>query len=467
MPPRQIFPPVSHYQTSEYRGRTGQILERLQELHPVLIDLSLERLEILLARLGHPERNLPPVIHVAGTNGKGSTCANLRAIAEEAGLRAHVMTSPHLLSVTERFRLAGRLVSEEQLVTVLEEIEAVNQGAAITVFEVLTAAGFLLFSRHPADLAIIEVGLGGRFDATNLIPAPKACIITSISLDHQAFLGNHPTDIAREKAGIIKRNVPVITCQQDPDVLAVLQEEADRKNAPLYSIGQEIHFAPTEQGFSYRDPLGILSLPKPALEGEHQISNAALAIAALRLGKAGLFGKPLPECAFHGITKTSWPARLQPLSGHLRAILPENWSLILDGGHNPGAGEALAKLFEIWRAETPARPLHLVIGLKESKDASGFLRPLLPYASTIYAVAEEAQHLAMTVADIQQAARKAGGNALAGPVLKQALQHLAETAEKERQKTGHSALAPARVLICGSLYLAGCALAQDGYQNAG
>lgn len=228
----------------EFTGRTGEVLQRLNHLYPALIDLSLGRLEALLARLGHPERKLPPVIHVAGTNGKGSTCATLRAIAEAAGWRVHVMTSPHLVDVTERFRVAGKLVSEAELVATLEEIERINNGAPITVFEVLTAAGFMLFARHPAELAIIEVGLGGRYDATNVLEHPAACIVTSISRDHEAFLGDSLAAIAGEKAGIFKPGVPAVTGCQPAEVMQVLQEQAQAVGAVLARRGVEWTIAP-------------------------------------------------------------------------------------------------------------------------------------------------------------------------------------------------------------------------------
>lgn len=429
----------------EFHGRTGEVVRRLQELHPKLIDLSLDRLEVLLARLGHPERSLPPTIHVAGTNGKGSTCANLRAIGEAAGLKVHVMTSPHLLSVTERFRLAGQLVSEDQLVATLEEIEQVNDGAPITVFEVLTAAGFLLFSRVPADLLVLEVGLGGRFDATNVIPTARACIITSISLDHQGFLGDDLAGIAREKAGIIKQGVPVFVAPQPEHVMAAIRDIADAHEAPLYRLGHEFTITPQGDGLRYQDETGSLTLPAPALHGPHQAQNSALAVAALR--HAGL---NLPDTAFAGIGNTYWPARLQPLHGALTQDMPSGWELILDGGHNPGAGTALADVLTTWQD----RPLHLIVGLKDSKDVQGFLRPLVPHATSIQAVAEDGQHLAMPVRTILDAAKAAGGTARPGPDIRTALKRL-------RDEAGNSP-APARVLICGSLYLAGCALALDG-----
>ncbi|WP_040509709.1 bifunctional folylpolyglutamate synthase/dihydrofolate synthase [Gluconobacter morbifer] len=426
--------------SSEYRGRPGAVLARLQDLYPKLIDLSLGRLETLLARLGHPERHLPPVVHVAGTNGKGSTCANLRAIGEAAGWRVHVMTSPHLVDVTERFRVAGKLVDEDTLVRVLEEIERVNDGAPITVFEVLTAAGFLLFSRVPADLVILEVGLGGRLDATNVVPKPAVCVITPVSIDHQAFLGETLDVIAGEKAGIIKPGVPVVSAVQDDVALEVIQARAAEKDAPLRVLGRDVTFAETAHGLSYRDAAGDLSLPAPGLKGPHQAGNAALAVAALRMS-----GLPVPEEAYAGIAATRWPARLQRLEGHLAQLLPEGWELYLDGGHNPGAGEIIGAVMDGWSD----RPVHVIAGVKQSKDASGFLSPIVRRAASVQAVSEEGQHMAMTVDEIVAAS---GGVALAGPTIREALARLAREGGD-----------PARVLICGSLYLAGVALAQDGW----
>ena len=427
-------------------GRTGQILERLNRLYPALIDLSLTRLETLLARLGHPERHLPPVVHVAGTNGKGSTCAFMHVVAEAAGWRVHVLTSPHLVHVTERFRIAGQIVSEHELAAVLEEIEQVNAGAPITVFEVLTAAGFMLCARHPADLTIVEVGLGGRFDATNVIQRPAACAITAISMDHEAFLGDTLGAIAGEKAGIIKHGVPVATGRQPAEVMAVIARTAHAQAAPLWRRDHEWFIAPTADGTAlrYRDAHGTLDLPLPGLRGAHQIDNAGLAIATLRAS-----GLPVPASGWAGIAQARWPARMQRLSGHLAALLPTRWELWLDGGHNPGAGHVLAQVMDGWSD----RPTHLVIGMKQTKDATGFLAPLLPRAASIQAVAEEGQHLAQPVAEIVAAS---GGRATAGPTLHAALSHLAAKAGPDAP--------PARVIICGSLYLAGVALQHDGWQ---
>lgn len=422
-------------------SRSEAIIDRLHALHPKLIDLSLERLQRLLAALDHPERKLPPVVHVAGTNGKGSTCAFVRAIAEAAGLRVHVYTSPHLVSFHERFRLAGTLVTEEALAEALEEIEAVNDGLPITVFEVTTAVGLLLFSRVPADLLVLEVGLGGRFDATNVVERPAACAITSISMDHMDFLGNTLTAIAGEKAGILKRGVPAATGLQQPEALAVLQKEADSVGAPLLCRDRDWSAEWVEGGLRYTDSLGTLHLPPPSLPGPHQADNAGIAIAALR----GWNPYWLTEAVIAaGLSTATWPARLQRLHGTLASILPEGWELWLDGGHNAGAGQALAAHLPGWSD----RPRHLVVGMKKGKESGEFLRPLIPLCDTLWAVAEPGQHLAMPVEDILAAS---GGVAIPGPDVAGALHAIAAAGGP-----------PGRVLICGSLYLAGEVLKADG-----
>lgn len=428
---------------SEYEGRPGAVLARLQDLYPKLIDLSLDRLEVLLAKLGHPERALPPVIHVAGTNGKGSTCANLRAIAEEAGLRVHVMTSPHLVSIRERFRLAGKLVDENLLVEAFEEVARVNDSAPITVFEVLTAAGLLLFSRIPADLVILEVGLGGRLDATNVVPNPAVCVITPVSLDHQAFLGDTLSAIAGEKAGIIKQGIPVVCAAQKPEALTIIRAKAASLDAPLRVVGTDVTITTDGAHLLYADADGALELPLPGLSGPHQIENSALAVAALRLCNV-----EIPDAAYAGIANTRWAARLQRLHGNLTQMLPEGWELYLDGGHNPGAGEVLGKVMDGWKD----LPIHIIAGVKQSKDASGFLAPIVSRATSVQAVAEPGQHLAMPVEDIIAAS---GNVATPGPTIQEALARLNALPHAPK----------ARVLICGSLYLAGVALAQDGWQE--
>jgi dihydrofolate synthase / folylpolyglutamate synthase len=410
-------------------GRIEGIVARLHGLHPRLIDLSLERLHELLAKLDHPERRLPAVVHVAGTNGKGSTCAFLRAMAEAAGQRVHVYTSPHLVRFNERIRVAGELVSDAALAAALEHVEQVNAGAAITVFEVITAVAFHLFAETPADLCVLEVGLGGRGDATNVIDRPAACAITSISLDHRELLGETLSLIAAEKAGIMKPGVPVAIGAQRPEVLEVLLAAAGRVGSPVRLRNRDWQVVAGR----YRDADGVLELPTPSLSGDFQLDNAGIAIAALRAPR-------LPMDAA-GMADAEWPARLQRLYGRLAALLPADWELWLDGGHNPGAGVVLAEHLRSWSD----RPVHLVIGMKQSKDATEFLRPLLPFATTLWAVAEPGQHDARPVEAIVEAS---GGVARQGPHVADALRAL----PRERR---------ARVLVCGSLYLAGEVLKLD------
>ncbi len=415
----------------------GIILARLQTLYPQLIDLSLGRVQRLLADAGHPEQHLPPAIHVAGTNGKGSTCAFLRAIGEAAGWPVHVTTSPHLVRLNERFRIAGHLVDDATLTATLAELEQINAGAPITLFEVLAAAGYLLFARTPASLCVVEVGLGGRYDATNVIDAPACAVITSISLDHQDFLGDNVARIAWEKAGIMKPGRPVVTGTQTPAVLDVLRGCAEETGARLLLRGEHWDITPTGAGLRYQDEAGLLLLPLPSLPGAHQVENAGLAVAALRAS-----GLALPNQAYAGIARAEWPGRLQHLHGRLARLVPSDFELWLDGGHNPGAGEVLAVQLAAWAD----RPAYLVVGMKQSKDVSGFLAPLLPLAAGVWAVAEERQHLALPVTDVIAAS---GGVAHSGPDLAGAFTQIAS-------------LPPGRVLICGSLYLAGEALRMDG-----
>ncbi|TPG56938.1 bifunctional folylpolyglutamate synthase/dihydrofolate synthase [Roseomonas nepalensis] len=419
-------------------GRSERIIDRLHGLHPKLIDLSLGRLQRCLDALGNPERRLPPVIHVAGTNGKGSTCAFLRAVAEAAGQRVHAYTSPHLVRFHERIRLAGTLVEEEMLAAALEEVEAANGGLPITVFEITTAVAFLLFSRVPADLLVLEVGLGGRFDATNVVDRPAACAIASVSMDHTDFLGDTLGAIAGEKAGIIKPGVPVATGLQAPEALAVIEREAARQGAPLLARGAAWAVRLDAAGLDYRDAQGSLRLPPPGLPGPHQADNAGIALAALRAwGPAWL-----DEAAMaRGVAAATWPARMQRLGGRLAAALPLGWELWLDGGHNAGAGLALAEAVRAW----DDRPLHLVVGMKKSKAVAEFLAPLLPRAASVWAVAEPGQHLAVPPEEIVAAS---GGVARVGPRVADALAGVRG--------------APGRVLVCGSLYLAGEVLKADG-----
>jgi len=419
-------------------SRVEGIVARLHGLHPRLIDLSLDRLQALLAKLGHPEAKLPPVIHVGGTNGKGSTCAFIRAMAEAAGLRVHVYTSPHLVRFNERIRIAGELVSDAALADALEQVERVNDGAAITVFEVITAVAFHLFAQTPADLCVLEVGLGGRGDATNVIARPAACAITSISLDHRELLGDTLELIAAEKAGIMKRGVPVAIGAQPDAVTAVLLAAASRVGAPVRLRDHDWGVTPEGLGFRYVDVSGRQTLPAPSLPGAYQLDNAGIAIAALMASGVAVSDDAIAA----GIATAEWPARLQRLHGRLARRLPAGWELWLDGGHNPGAGKVLGAHLAGWAD----RPVHLIVGMKDSKDAVGFLRPLLPRASSIWAVAEPGQHSALPVEAIIAAS---GGVARPAP-------HVADALAAIAREPG-----PARVLICGTLYLAGEVLKAD------
>ncbi len=398
-------------------------LDRLHTLYPKLIDLKLDRLVRLLATLGDPQWRLAPVIHVAGTNGKGSVCAFARAMAEAAGLRVHVYTSPHLVRFNERIRLAGRLVSDDALAAALDEVERANADNQITVFEAITAAAFLLFSQSPADLCVVEVGLGGRFDATSVV-RPAACAITSISMDHQEFLGNELGVIAAEKAGILRKGVPAVVGYQRDAAMAAIHREAELVGAALKLRGRDWQVEANAEGMVFDG----LALPRPALAGAHQLENAGIAMAALRAAGFALPAGALAE----GLQQADWPARLQRLRGALAALLPAGSELWLDGAHNPGGAEVLASQLQAWPG-----PTTLVLGMKQSKDVAEFIRILAPHAERIFAVAEPEQHLALPVEKIIAAS---GGVAEPGPDVASAL----------RQIT-----APARVLICGSLYLAG------------
>jgi dihydrofolate synthase/folylpolyglutamate synthase len=418
------------------------VMQRLARLHPKLIDLSLGRIERLLARLGHPETRLPPVIHVAGTNGKGSVCAFLRAIGEAAGLRVHVYTSPHLVTFHERIRLAGRLVDDAALTAALEACERANGEDPITVFEIATAAALLLFAAEPADLLVLEVGLGGRLDATNVIARPAVCAISSVSMDHMDFLGDTIEAIAFEKAGILKHGVPAVTGAQDPRALRAIAARAQEIGAPLAARDRDWTIAPTGAGLRYTDRAGTLDLPQPSLAGAHQHDNAGIAVAAIRARNDPRIGSAAIGA---GLAHAEWPARLQRLTrGPLVAMLPPGWALILDGGHNADAGRALG----IHIATVTDRPWHVIVGMKKGKGTEGFLAPILPHAASLWAVAEPDQHLAQTPAAIVAAS---GGVARIGPRVKDALSRIVAEADR-----------PANVLICGSLYLAGVVLRDNG-----
>ena len=434
-------------------NQVDSIIERLMALHPKRIDLSLERIERLLAALDHPERKLPPVIHVAGTNGKGSTVAFLRAMLEAAGTRTHVYTSPHLVRFNERFRLGGdgdgRLASDEELSAALAECEEANKSGSITVFEITTAAAFLLFARNPADVLVLEVGLGGRLDATNVVEKPLASIITPVTIDHTDFLGDTLDKIAAEKAGIIKRNVPVISASQHRDVLSVLERQAGRMKAPLKIAGEDWTATEERGRLVYQDDNGLIDLPPPKLYGRHQFENAGLAIATLR----ALPELNVPLAAYEaGVVKADWPARMQWLAqGELAALAPAGSELWLDGGHNPDGGRAVAAALADLE-ERVSRPLVLIVGMLTTKDNAGFLRNFTGLARRLVAVPVPGQEKGMPAEQLAALARDIGIAAIASEDLASALDAAGELDLDP----------PPRILITGSLYLAGEVLKANG-----
>jgi dihydrofolate synthase / folylpolyglutamate synthase len=421
------------------------ILMRLLSLHPKIIDLSLDRMHRLLALLGHPERRLPPVIHVAGTNGKGSTVAFTRAIMEAAGLTVHAYTSPHLVKFHERIRVAGELIAEEALTARLEECERANDGAPITFFEITTAAAFLAFARTPADYLLLEVGLGGRLDATNVIEHPKACAITSIGLDHQQYLGETIELIAREKAGILKRNVPTVIGPMPLAARAAIEEVAEQLHAPLAIHGQEWDAYSQHGRMVFQDGAGLLDLPMPSLPGAHQVNNAGSAIAIVR----ALRDHRIDEASIaEGLRAATWPARLQHLrGGELSRLLPDQSELWLDGGHNADAGVILAEALAAMARRDP-KPLTIIWGMLNTKDASAFIRPLSAHARQIITTTIPNEVNAIVASDLVQTVQSLGVAATAAPTLRDAIQIAGR-------------LGPSRVLICGSLYLAGHVLAEE------
>jgi dihydrofolate synthase / folylpolyglutamate synthase len=427
------------------------IVARLLALHPKRIDLSLERIERMLAALGHPERRLPPAIHVAGTNGKGSTVAFMRAILEAGGKSVHVYTSPNLVRLNERFRIGkaggGRLVDDDELAEALSECEARNGDAPITVFEIETAATFLLFTRHPADMLLLEVGLGGRLDATNVVERPLASAITRLSIDHREFLGDTIVQIAAEKAGILKAGVPAVVASQPREALAVIARQAARVRAPLVVAGEDWTATEERGRLVYQDDDGLLDLPAPKLYGRHQFENAGTAIAAIRAS-----GVKLPVSAFEaGMVRVDWPARMQRLSpGPLAALLPPESELWLDGGHNADGGRAIAAALADLE-ERVSRPLVLIVGMLSTKDSEGFLRNFSGLARRVIAVPIH-QDKAVPAAALADIAQSVGIPAIARDDIESAL-----------NVAGKLELEPApRVLITGSLYLAGEVLAANG-----
>lgn len=416
------------------------ILQRMMTLHPKIIDLTLDRVHRLLAALGHPERHLPPVIHIAGTNGKGSTQAMIRAGMEAAGKRVHAYTSPHLARFHERIRLAGDLISEPALTALLDECVAANGGEEITFFEITTCAAFAAFARTPADYTLLEVGLGGRLDATNVVGCPALCILTPISLDHESYLGDTVAAIAGEKAGILKRGVPVVVGPQSDEALAVIEDRAARLGCPLIVHGQHWHVTEERGRMIYQDETGLLDLPLPNLPGPHQIQNAGAAIAALRhLG----FDAPACEAA---VSQAIWPARMQRLRHGALVEQAGRAELWLDGGHNPAGGMAVAATL----ARMPARPTHLICGMLNTKDVTGYLAPLAPHVASLRAISIPGEANTLTADATCAAALSVGMKAGTADNVSAAL---AEIVAEDPA---------ARVLICGSLYLAGNILRENG-----
>ena len=412
------------------------ILERIMRLHPKVIDLKLNRVEHLLKKLGNPEKNLPPVIHIAGTNGKGSTQAIIKAGLEAEGKRVHSYTSPHLAWFHERITVAGKIITDSSLSQILDECYQVNANSPITYFEMTTVAAILAFSRTKADFCILEVGLGGRFDATNVINSPEVCIITPISLDHQSFLGETLQEIAFEKAGILKTDCFCVVSSQDNKVLDVLKTEAERCKATLKVFGEDWSVLEKDSGFSFEDSVGVCNLPLPALIGSHQVQNAGAALVALRhLG--------VSESSFRqAMTNVVWPARMQRLkSGPFVDILIDS-EIWLDGGHNPAAAEVLAKVL----ASLEPKPTYLICGMLNTKDVLGYMAYLTSSVDELFSVAVPGELATLTAKETADYAVKAGIKASQAESLEDALKKIMIYSKSSR------------VVICGSLYLAGFVL---------
>jgi dihydrofolate synthase / folylpolyglutamate synthase len=425
------------------------LMARFLALHPKKIDLSLDRMEQILPRIGNPHKKLPPTIHVAGTNGKGSTIAFMRAILEASGLKVHVYTSPHLVRFHERIRLAGKLVNEDQLVDAFKRCEAANGEEPITIFEMTTAAALLLFSETPADVLLLEVGLGGRYDATNVVSRPVASVITPVSLDHMEYLGDNVPKIALEKAGILKRGSPAIFASQSLEGRVVLEAEARRVRTDEIMIGDQDFQCFEENGrLIYQDTKGLLDLPLPRLPGRHQHLNAGTAIATLRL----VFGEKIStEAISKGMQSVDWPARLQRLQGHVLKLAPKGSEVWLDGGHNLDGGRVLSAAMQEIDARNP-RPLVMIVGMLATKDSTAFLSNFQPLAEKLYAIGINGQDAARPAAEVAVMAKKCG-------IPTEVADGLADALARIDDKVW---AVPPRILITGSLYLAGEVLAFDG-----
>lgn len=417
-------------------------------LHPKIIDLSLGRVEALLEKLGDPQNYLPPVVHVAGTNAKGSVIAYMRAILEAEGYGVHVHISPHLVRFAERIRLSGQLISEPDLSELLEGCEKINGDEPITFFEITTCAALVAFASDPADVVLLETGLGGRLDATNVIKQPAVSVITPISLDHQQFLGDSLSAIAREKAGILKRGMPAVIANQPPEAMEAIVAVAEDLGIALYRQGEDWSVHQDGDQLIYENPRGSRSLPLPNLVGPHQVGNAGIALAALDR----LLACPTSESAQKaGLTNTEWPGRMQRLkSGPLVEMLPTGYELWLDGGHNEAAAKAISAQAKVWQQDVDPKPLCAVFGMLNSKGPQAFLRPLIDDIAEIKAVVIPGEENALAADDLAFAAKEVGLQASASPSVSAALAQLLESTNK-----------PSRILICGSLYLAGTVLSEN------
>ncbi len=418
--------------------RSDALLDRMMALHPKLIDLTLDRMHRILTALDAPQTRLPPVIHIAGTNGKGSTLAMIRAGLEGAGLTTHAYTSPHLARFHERIRLRGNLIDEGHLSDLLDTCLGANGSETITYFEITTAAALKAFADTPADFTLLEVGLGGRVDATNVVDTPALTVITPVDLDHQQFLGDTLAAIAGEKAGILKPRVPVVIGPQKDEALEVIEDRARGLCAPILAHGQHWHVSTERERLIFQDETGLLDLPLPALAGPHQIQNAGTALAALRA-----LGRGAPEAAMRDAT---WPARMQRLRNGPLAEAAQGAELWLDGGHNPHAARAISATLDT----LPARPTHLICGMLNTKDVTGYMEPLARHAESLLAVSIPGQTATLCASDTARAATEAGLSADTAPSVEAALATILS-------HTPH-----ARVLICGSLYLAGEILKTNG-----
>ena len=422
---------------------SDKILKRIMDLHPKVIDLSLDRVLHLLEALNNPQKKLPAVIHIAGTNGKGSTLAMIRSGLESAGRRVHTYTSPHLVSFNERIRLAGKLITDNELSTFLEECYEANAGKEITYFEMTTCAAILAMSRNDADYTLLEVGLGGRLDATNVIGKPELAVITPISFDHEHFLGNTIEKIAWEKAGIIKENKPVVVSLQNEQAFRIIEDRAMELNAPIYSYGKEWLAWEEIDRLIYQDKKGLLDVPYPTLKGDHQIINAGCALQSLRL-----LNNIQIDNFDEVTTKAYWPARMQKLKdGMLNQCFPsaEIW---LDGGHNPAAGEAIAAYF----SKLEPRPTYAICGMLNTKDVKSFLKPLAPHINKLFGICIPGETNSLTGEETSQEATKVGIESGFYDTVELALERIMKYTKNPR------------IIICGSLYLAGHILTLQEYE---